>query len=386
MANVERANRFTLQAMINGVTLQSRVVLDAGTLSVSMDKETYQCNPQWGGLGVTNPKFHVDVRDTSRPSILMQVYSPKLIWQGSEIPFASPWDINDTTKTYSVGTFSNMFTRQVVSVGSLKVTYYEIIRSPFDQNNQDNDSFHIEGEIILNSGITQPFSSEEEPVRVFLTQSGAVEYMVHPEAWNIGSPYPDAGKFIAYLCVAGTTTPIQPTNVEFYNMDGSGVMHLITTTPGKYTISSSNNIYTLQVLDPDLIDGDDAFMARFYYGGKYYDGVANMSDETDGYFVTYEMSGNLSDIYVQPSGTANVTMRVVQASALDVDVTQNTPGFANKEINVTVADYAGNVMTSGYVVTPTSNPLKKTFTITYDQLIAAGGMVNGYISIDTQTL
>lgn len=388
MSNVVRANRFTLQAMMNGMTLQAKIVVDRGALSVAMDKDTFICNPDWGSNGAVQPMFHAEVRDTANPSVVKPVLSPKLIWQGVEVKFGesstatqeTEWNATDTTQRFSIGTFAGMFARQIDSNG---VTNYTILQSPFDANNQDNDSFRIEGKIELTGGSYQDFSTADESVRVYLVQSGTVAYEVNIQAWDFGTGEANAGKVIAYLHQVGSTIKIQNgVTVKFYNMNGSSLTEIVTT-PNQYAISASQGEYTLQILDADLIDGDDVILARFTYGGKTYDGTANISDLSDPFFVTYEIGGNVSNGYLLPGNNsqAEITMRVVTES----DPTSDYE-LTGKQINVTVVNYQGTVL-NGNAYTfqrDAKNPCKGTLTMTYSQLTSAdvGGMISGYISID----
>lgn len=359
------SNRFTLCAVINGMTMRAQVIRDTNSPSFFQfyDKDSGECKPNWGGTG-GGPKFHVEVTAPNGT-----VYSPvnlTLVWNGSTVSFGT-----------ADGNGIALNTAGVLDAGTVKkwtednVTYFQIIKNVFSSGNDDNDQFYLTGKVRVQGGTLQDFRTETENVTVVKTASGGTSYYVHVEVTDIQT-VDGTGTCVAHLFSSATGQEVSTgLSYQWYNMTGSTAT-ACDTRDGYSGVTAK----TLTVPE-DEVHGDELFRVDITLNGNVYQGYGQMHDWSDPYFIALEESGSGTGHntgWVDEGETVTVTAYIVDKDGTVVANSGLTPTF-------TIVNAAGTVLTAG--TDYTANNVNHSVSFTYDQMVAAGGSVGGYATAES---
>lgn len=372
------ANRFQLQAKINGVTLKARILVTNGVLLQWMTEGTYVTTPSWGETN-NRPIFRAEVIDSATGQEY-EVLEPKLFYNGTEVQFEF------TNNVYmSTGVYAGLFVRSYNQ--STHVTTYQFMDSPFGASNQDSDTLRIEGKVMPGySGITQDFVTPDEKVTCIKVPEGNTQYAVCIQAWDLGSGHSNAGMVQAYLMdMQGAKVTTGITSVKWYNMDGTVATQIAgdgkATPDAGYSIDSQSNVYALTVTDPDNVQGDEVFCVGITKDGEEYKGYVNMSDLTDGFYTAYAISGDIEDGMVAPPDLqGNGGVGIVTISVLDASTNQAISG-RDLYPHVILKTATGSTVPSSKIYY-TNNKCTGTLKVGHRQLIDWGTLADGLITLD----
>lgn len=354
------SNRFTLNAVINGMTLYAQIIRDTNSLSFFQfyDKDSGECKPNWAGTG-GGPKFHVEV--TAPNGTVFNPTNLALVWNGSSVSFGTA-DGNGIAYN----------TDGVLDAGTVKkwtennVTYFQIIKNVFSSGNDDNDQFYLTGKVRVQGGILQDFRTETENVTVVKTASGGTSYYVHVEVSDIQTAG-GTGTCVAHLFSSATGQEVSGNlSYQWYNMTGNTA-----------EACSANDGYTgatgkTLTVPEGKVHGDELFRVDITCQGSVYSGYGQMHDWSDPYLIALEESGTGTGHntgWVDENETVTVTAYIVDKNGTVVANSGLTPVF-------TIVNATGTIMTPG--TDYTANNVNHSVAFTYDQMIAAGGSVGGY--------
>lgn len=359
------SNRFALTAVINGMTFRAQVVRDINSPAFFQfyDKDAGTCKPNWADTPY-GPKFHVEVTDakgtTYTPSSL------KLMWNGTEVEFGT-----------ADGNSIQLNTAGVLDAGTVKkwtengVTYFQLVKNIFSSGNDDNDQFYLTGQVRIQGGTMQAFRTETENVTVIMTASGGTSYYVHVEVTDVTAAG-GTGTCVAHLFSSSTGQEVSGgITFQWYNMTGS--------TAAACTVQDGYSGVTTKTLTvPEAaVNGDELFRVDITKDGKIYSGYGQMHDWSDPYFIALEETGSGTGHnygWVDEGETVTVRAYIVDKEGTVVANSGLTPAF-------TILNASGSTMTAG--TDYTANTTNHSVSFTYDQVVAAGGSVNGYATAES---
>lgn len=358
------SNRFSLTAVINGMTLRAQIIRDTNKPAFFQfwDKDAQRCTPDWSAAG-GGPKFHVEVTDASGTS-----YNPsslKLYWNGTEVTFGNP-DANG----YALNTDGVLDAGTVKKWTANNVIYFQIVDNIFSSGNDDNDQFYVTGQVRLQGGTMQAFRTETENVTVVKTASGGTSYYVVVDVEDIRTNG-GTGSCTAHLYSSSDGQEVASgLTYQWWNVTGSTAAQC--TAGNGYSGVTGK---TLTVPD-DEVNGDELFRVNISYQGKTYVGYGQMHDWSDPWYIaTEETSTSLGHNigYVAEGETVTVTAYIVDKDGNTVANSGLVPTF-------TLFDASGNELHSGtdYTEDTTNHSVE----FSYSDLIANGGGITGYITAE----
>lgn len=358
-------NRFGLTAVINGMTFRAQIIRDTNSRAFFQfyDKDAHVCTPDWSDNSL-GPKFHVEVTDAKGTT-----YNPTnltLMWNGTEVTFGSE-DANGIA----------LNTNGVLNPGTVKkwtensVTYFQIVDNIFDPGNDDNDQFYLTGQVRMQGGTMQTVRTETENVTVVKTASGGTSYYVLVEVTDIKTAG-GTGTCVAHLfsSASGTEVP-SGLSYQWYNMTGASA-DACTAQDGY----SGVNQKTLTVPE-GKVNGDELFRVDVTLNGTTYSGYGQMHDWSDPYFIALEETSNVTGHNfgsITEDETVTVHAYIVDKEGEAVSGSGLKPAF-------TLVNAGGSALTAGTGYTYNSST--NSVSLTYAQVIAAGGGVTGYVTAES---
>lgn len=380
------SGKFALQAAFNGLTLRSEVKTIAAPGQakelpllqwVTNEGTAYPSFTEDGN----HPCFYAYIADTKGTVYATGVDGTKdayadLFWNGTKITFGS--------NNYSNGTYmSGVFKRSLRTVDGVVQTVFEIVDDIADAWNMDSDELYISGKTTVMGNYEQEYHTGIARFDIILRSGNATDdYVVVLDVNDATNAAAGTIKAMLYtpdgVLLSGFTS-------LWENMDGT-TGRAVAKSDGSvrvdgYTLSetgSASQQHTLTV-SPSVITGEDTFRVTLTYGGKDYVAFAYICDLTDGIFAAYEFtSGVDAGGYVADGATAKVKLLVVDESGTQTSV---PTGY---EINVVLRGNDGATLTAGtdYTLSSATTDGSRTLTVTYARLVAHGGGINGYITID----
>lgn len=359
------SNRFALTAVINGMTLRAQVIRDTNSRAFFQffDKDSSSCQPNWGDTD-GGPKFHVEVTDAKGKS-----YNPvdlALVWNGTAVAFGNA---DGQGKAYNTGGVLDAGTVQKWTENG--VTYFKIIKNIFSSGNDDNDQFYLTGSIRVQGGTLQTFRTETENVTVIKTASGGTSYYAHVEVTDVQTAG-GTGTCVAHLFSSATGQEVSGgLTYAWYNMTGN-TAEACSTTDGYNGVTGK----TLTVPEKE-VNGDELFRVDITLNGQVYQGYGQMHDWSDPYYIALEETSNGTGHnygWVDEDEEVTVTAYIVDKDGNVVADSGLTPTF-------TIVNASGTAISApeDYTANSTNHSVK----FTYQQLVAAGGSVAGYVTAES---
>lgn len=361
------ANRFVLNAVINGKTLMCKVVLDSGSkpLFQFLDKSTGALTQSWVGDG---PSFHAECTDTSGTSYVVQ--NPVLHWNGTtEVTFDSDGN-SAAVLNMAAGTFVKTVTDGV--------THYQIVKEIFgldntSLNNADSDYFYITGTVTLPGNNGQTVQTQREDVTVVLSSMGGSTIYGIISALDIQDGADSAVQTAHLYSSSDGKEVTEGVTFKWYNISGSTATEC--TTSAGYTISGQ----TLTV-PKDQVNGDELFRCDMTYNSQTVSAYASVHDYNDPYYIQLTETGTggaSSHCYGSVQEGETVT---VQADIYDKDGNKKTDTGLKPMFHTNKAD--GTAWSDKTTTTSAATADTAKMSFTYDEIVAAGGGCTGYVTAE----
>lgn len=357
---------FTLNAVLKGITLVSKVGLDTANgvgFFQFLDKGTGELSPDWSNNSTYGPKFYAIVQDTKGRSYLGE--SVHLFYNGVEVQFNSQTGISENTSALLNGKI-----QKTVDAGT-GVTYFQFIDNIFNlANNSDNDYFYMTGNATLAGGAIQQFRTPVQDVVVVMSAQGGDAYHLVAESENITEDH--VGTVTPKLYSReNPTTPITSlpagSSYKFYNVTG-GTEEECTAQSG-YSIV--NNVLQIPA---DKVHGVDAFRVEITINNIKYSAIRTVADETDPYYLQVVESGNAKKEYIDEGETVVYSPQVVDKEGNIVTGASITP-------NWTVYKGNGSLWSEKSGAGGTIGTAQHAISFTYNEIaVTAGGKISGYLT------
>ena len=361
------SNRFSLTAVINGMTLRAQVIRDTNSPAYFQfyDKDAQACRPDWSAAG-GGPKFHAEVTDAKGTA-----YTPtnlKLYWNGTEVAFGTP-DGNG----YALNTSGVLDAGTIKKWTSNNVTYFQIVDNIFSSGNDDNDQFYITGQVRLQGGTMQDFRTETENVTVIKTASGGTSYYVVVDVVDI-TTNGGTGSCTAHLYSSSDGQEVASgMTYAWHNVTGNTAKQCVA--GDGYSGMAGK---TLTVPD-DEVNGDELFRVKITYDGHDYIGYGQMHDWSDPWFIaTEETSTALGHKFGHIAEGETVTI-----TAFIVDKDGNTVANSGLVPTFTLFSATGTELMAG--TDYTVNAANHSVQFSYENVISYGGAITGYITAEPQS-
>lgn len=338
---------FQLFALMNGVNIRARMGIINGPLRQEYKKGTNICSPDWE-TSATKPLVYAQLNRDDNGAVLIPT-TLDLYYNGVLVAFGS--DGLSTT-----GALAGVFRKstKTINIGGRdypSMTVFEIVKNIVPVSNYDNDTILLKGTTEV-SGQSLAFDAISETVEIVETVGSSTTLYLDGDT-DVTTDSPTA-TLNAHVLIDGTS----PSDLSAYVAKWYKVV-------GEVATLAATGVWTLTVRAAD-IDGTTTYRCDLLQkDGSTVLGSAyiNVTDYTDPYRVNLYVDG-ITGEQIKEGETAVYTAKVEKDDGTE-DATAQTA--------FTVTDNSGSKIAS-------LSGVKKTISVTFQDVMNAGGGISGYVS------
>lgn len=363
MEEKTRSAAFSLTAVLNGNTYYSSLVLEQNSKSLMQfyNKATGTITPSWEGSG---PKFRMDVYDNEGVRHIPSSSTVVLCYNGVELD-ASKFD-----GTSKMDTVFNSFKRTVDP--DTDVVTFQIMKDLFGETNMDNDEIYIKGTIVITGNNTQQVQTPSTAITLVQTASGGSQYYAVLEC---GAIMPNSESTVCYLKLYNTSDGSEITSqagvaYKFYYAD----LDEYKDCEGTVGFAVSGNTLTVSNV---AVTSSETIKGSCIYQGETYSDYGIVVDYNDPIVVGTFITGTNGGSNIVKGETATIGIKLYKAGS-DGEL-QDVTNQYTYSAKWTVLKSDGSTPIASVSV------VSETISLSYDQIIDAGGTVTGFVSLESLT-
>lgn len=338
---------FQLFALMNGVNVRARMGIINGPLRQEYKKGTSICTPDWE-TSANKPLVYAHLNRDDNGVVLIPT-TVDLFYNGVQIAFGE--DGLSTT-----GALAGVFKKstKTINIGGRdypNMIVFEIVKNIVPVSNYDNDTILLKGTTEV-GGQTLAFDGISETVEIVETVGSSTTLYLDGDT-DVTTESPTA-TLNAHVLVDGITpSDLSAYTAKWYKVSGETAT-LVTTGAWSLTVNASD-IDGTTTYRCDLLQKDGSTVISSAY--------INVTDYTDPYRVNLYVDG-ITGEQIKEGETAIYTAKVEKDDGTEDTIAQTT---------FTVTDNSGLVISS-------LSGVKKTISVTFQDVMNAGGGISGYVS------
>lgn len=338
---------FQLFALMNGVNVRARMGIINGPLRQEYKKGTSICTPDWE-TSANKPLVYAHLNRDDNGVVLIPT-TVDLFYNSVQIAFGE--DGLSTT-----GALAGVFKKstKTINIGGRdypNMIVFEIVKNIVPVSNYDNDTILLKGTTEV-GGQTLAFDGISETVEIVETVGSSTTLYLDGDT-DVTTESPTA-TLNAHVLVDGITpSDLSAYTAKWYKVNGE-TSTLVTTGAWSLTVNASD-IDGTTTYRCDLLQKDGSTVISSAY--------INVTDYTDPYRVNLYVDG-ITGEQIKEGETAIYTAKVEKDDGTEDTTAQTT---------FTVTDNSGSVISS-------LSGVKKTISVTFQDVMNAGGGISGYVS------
>ena len=339
---------FQLFALMNGVNVRARMGVINGPLRQEYKKGTAICTPDWEA-SASKPLVYAHLNRDDNGVVLIPT-TVDLFYNGVQVAF-------DASGLSTTGALKGVFKKstKTVNIGGRdypNMIVFEIVKNIVSVSNYDNDTIMLKGSTEV-GGQSLDFDAISETIEIVETVGSSTTLYIDGNT-DVTTDNPTA-TLNAHPLIDGVT----PSDLSAYTPKWNKVV-------GETSTQVATGVWTLEVLASD-IDGSSTYRCDLYRkDGSILLASAyiNVTDYTDPYRVNIYFDG-IKGEQVKDGETAVLTAKVEKDDGTEDTTAQTT---------FTTMDNSGAPIDS-------LSGVKKSISVSYQDIINAGGGISGYVSV-----